>query len=187
MGGPLPRHEGAVGDEDGSAGPDQGSGGRASTLQQEVIERHCTGAEGKPMPPHSAGSRSHGRRVCMHRVAVSSPHSRCDQQDQRVLLITARSSALPPASGPVMQARQHSLALNKSVSLVGSHAGRGEARRLHARPAAQHHSGTQAARGTHSHQRPSYTRHEGRTQSHHALGLHVPMDANTKHKTGMGG
>ena len=123
----------------------------------------------------------------MHQVTVSSPHPRCDQQDQRVLLITARSSALPPASGPVMQARQHSLTLNKSVSLVGSHAGRGEARRLHARPAAQHHSGTQAARGTHSHQRPSYTRHEGRTQSHHALGLHVPMDANTKHKTGMGG
>ena len=65
---------------------------------------------------------------------------------------------------------------HKFVSLVGSHTGRDKAGRLHARPAAQHHSGTQAARGTHSHQRPSYTRHEGRTQSHHALGLHVPMD-----------
>ena len=42
--GPLHRHEGAVGGEDGSAGSDQGSGGHASTLQQEVIERHCTGA-----------------------------------------------------------------------------------------------------------------------------------------------
>ena len=85
----------------------------------------------------------------------------CDQQDLRVLLLTLRSSRLRTsgfrccrrAPTPRERLRRTSQAdmYTYTVSHVGSHAGRGQARRLHARTAAQHLSGTQAARGTHSH------------------------------------
>ena len=103
----------------------------------------------------------------------------CDQQDLRVLLLTLRSSRLC-ASGfrccrraptPRERLRRNSQAdmYTYTVSHVGSHAGRGQARRLHARTAAHHHQARRLHGGrTHTSDRHTQDTQDGRRATTHS-------------------
>ena len=138
----------------------------------ELTRRHLRQSQKRAQRVHTrsrqAGLQSEHSAIAMQRAFACiskrfhplSPQ--CDQQDQEspaphTPQFTAahtggfRCSKRAPTPRERLRRISQANMYTYTVSHVGSHAGRGQARRLHARTAAQHLSGTQAARGTHSH------------------------------------